>query len=579
MISQWVSNILDQFKAVWTQLNQMQKLIVMISAGVLLFFLGLLIFVNSMTSYSLLFSPDRMQTIDIAEIRTYLDNADIPYKMKSDSLILVPSPRVHQIRMELAVYGLPKVQSTKGLEIFDNTTWVKGEKELQMLEIRALKGQLEKDISQFDNIRSANVILDIPPTRPFGDASYKPKASVILNLMPGARVSPQEVRAITYHVAGAIRGLSANMIAISDTTGKLYQAFDPDGALDAVRLSETSLEDHIKAKIDGLLSTVVGFDNFYTTVQVQMSRSIQTKERKVYSGNPSGVELGSPVVANISESIEQKPKLPGFPLFQKKNDEAILRENKQIAVPSEEIRIKSSPGKVESISIGALIDKNLFSEPLYMGVDKDELRKNIENQIATVLNAYSSKGTQSVDFVDFHHQLATYSGQATGAYTEQGLNLTLLFIYLGLILLIVLIILFTTMSSKKKKHRPLTNTPYTAAQPKEETLSQDTIVKIKEILSKASTNELATFIAKQQPIYAAEILVGTTPERLDVIFSLLPEEKKSEIFQEFVKMPSERFHEIASYFDNASHTKEEYIYNLLQLLPEGERHKFTHIKI
>src|ERR1700722_4001480 len=42
----------------------------------------------------------------------------------------------------------------KGFELFDSGTWIKGEKELQMLEMRALKGQLEIEIEKFENIKN-----------------------------------------------------------------------------------------------------------------------------------------------------------------------------------------------------------------------------------------------------------------------------------------------------------------------------------------------------------------------------------------------------------------------------------------
>lgn len=569
MMTHWLSNTIAQLRAFWDQFNNKQKIVISSAGIILTLILGFILLLNNMTSYSLLFSPDRMQNVDIAEIKTYLDNANIPYKSKNDSLILVPTEKVHQIRMELAVYGLPKIQSSKGLEIFDNTAWVKGEKELQMLEIRAIKGQLEKDISQFDNIRSANVILDIPPQRAFGDSTYKTKASVILNLMPGGRLSPQEVRAITYHVAGAVRGLSANMIAISDTTGKLYQAFDPDGALDAVRLAETSLEDHIKAKVDGLLATVVGFDNFYSTVQIQMSRNTQTQERKVYSGNPSGVNLGEPVISNITEFVEQKP--------------SVLRESKQVAVPSEEMKTKSSPGKVESISIGALIDKNLLSEPLFMGVDKEQLQKNIENQIENILKAYQGNNSMSVDFVDFHHPLHVLSNSTTTVYTEKNLDILKTLLYFALTLLLLLFILLSVVRSKRQympKYVPVT--PYT--QPKNEPVTQNElslsageINHLKEILHNASSNDLADFLSKCRTAHATSLLIGTSANRAAKVFSSLPDDRRQEIFLELIKMSPDQFKKMAYSFGNEISSMPEYIEDFLKHLPEANQQQYLNL--
>lgn len=168
--------------------------------------------------------------------------------------------------------GISKQQSGKGFELFDTNTWIKGERELQVLEMRALKGQLEKDISAFEHIKSASVILDIPPPKNFNGSKYQTKASVILTLMPGARLSSSELRAINNHLAGAVRGLEPNMIAISDTTGKLYKAIDPNNLEEPFNDSSTRFEEHLENKINELLTRLVGEDHFYTTVQASVDR-------------------------------------------------------------------------------------------------------------------------------------------------------------------------------------------------------------------------------------------------------------------------------------------------------------------
>ena len=285
----------------------------------------------------------------------------------------------------------------------------KGEKELQILELRALKGQLEQDIAHFDNIRSANVILDIPPQRPFGGGpQQKPKASVILTLRAGARISAQELRAITYHIAGAVRGITPNMVAISDTTGKLYQAIDPDADYDITRTSEITLEENLKSKIDSMLAKIAGYDHFVSNVQVMVNRDKVTQERKIYSGTVDGVNLGQPVLTSVTDSSQEQmketTKAKNWLLGKGASPYSESEENrgqliKQLAVPMDLIKIVSSPGKVESVSVAVLIDKNYFANGSPQNLDS--LKANIENQLATILKGYGGKVNQSVEFVPF----------------------------------------------------------------------------------------------------------------------------------------------------------------------------------
>ncbi len=419
----------NQLLSIWRSIKTYQKFTVIVAALFLLSLLGFMIVQAASTRYSPLYPAGRLTITDAADVKNYLDGTGIHYELRGDSTILVPEKQTHRIRMDLAAVGLPKTNHSKGFELFDTNTWIKGEKELQVLEMRALKGQLENDITSFENIKSARVILDIAPPRPFGGSLYKTKASVIIDLMPGARLSNTELRSITYHVAGAVRGLQPNMIAISSTTGKLYQAIDPDGDYDMLRSAEVSLEERIKAKVDGMLATVVGHESSYSTVQVLMSRDKTQEERKIFSGSPSGVDLGDPVLMSVTESgmelSENERANIGTPGT---NTEAIAgavvgdgedilkrKENRtqqyrQMAVPMDHRKTRSAPGKLESISIGVLVDKTIAvdsnssipSQDLVDGKRQTEsIRKEIQSQLDIIMLGYDVKIETAVDFVEF----------------------------------------------------------------------------------------------------------------------------------------------------------------------------------
>lgn len=425
----FLKDIGQQLAQIWREIKVYQKFTVIMVAVFLMGLLGFMVFNAASTKYSPLFPSDRLTISDAAEVKGYLDGLRVPYKLRGDSVILVPEGEVHRLRMDLAAVGLPKINSSKGFELFDTNTWIKGEKELQVLEMRALMGQLETDITEYENIKGANVILDLAPPRPFGGSMYKAKASVILNLMPGARLNNAQLRAITYHVAGAVRGLKPNMVAISDTTGKLYQSLDPDGEVDMLRNGEISVEERIKSKVDGMLALVVGHGNFYSTVQVSMSRERYTQERKVFQGKVDGIELGEAVTAAVTEQglqmTERERAESGTP---GSNNEAVAgavigggsevmnrNENRnathrQMAVPVDHLKVNSSPGKIEAISIGVMIDKTITVDSnadlpagdlVDGGRNAVALREEIESQLAKITEGYGVAASPAVDFVEF----------------------------------------------------------------------------------------------------------------------------------------------------------------------------------
>lgn len=425
----FIREIGQQLARIWKEIKISQKFTVI---SVALGLLGLLIFliVNAAsTDFTALYPKDRLLISDAAEIKAYLESSGVAYEIKGDTLILVPSDKVHRVRMDLASLGLPKMNTSKGFELFDTNTWIKGEKELQVMEMRAMKGQLEKDISEYENIKSAKVILDIAPPRPFGGSMYKAKASVILTPMPGARLSTSQLRAITFHISGAVRGLRPNMVAISDTSGKLYQAFDPDGDMDMLRREENALEERVKSKVDGMLAMVVGHENFYSTVQVSMSRDKKTRERKIYQGRVDGIELGESVISSITESglevTEREMTETGTPGTNTEavagavaggggeilnRDENRNQAYRQMAVPVDHLKINTTPGTVNRVSISVLIDKTITVDPssdlpeeemLDGRRDAGKLREEIENQLAKIMEGYGVPSEPAVDFVEF----------------------------------------------------------------------------------------------------------------------------------------------------------------------------------
>ncbi len=472
----FLKDLSNQLLLVWHGIKTYQKFTVVLVG---IFLVGLVIFLMvgaASTRYVPLYSPERLVVADAADIKTFLDGARIPYKLKTDTLILVPETQVHRIRMDLASAGIPKIHTGKGFELFDTNTWIKGEKELQVLEMRALMGQLEQDICQYENIKTCRVILDIAPPRPFGGSLYKTKASVILSLMPGARLNTSQLRAVTYHVAGAVRGLTPNMVAISDTTGRLYQALDPDGEIDLIRNDEIALEERLKAKVDGMLVMVVGADNFYSTVQVTMNRNRSSEERTIYSGTVNGVKLGDAVEMSITQSglqvAEKQSAELGTPGTNTeaiagavKGGEEILNRNetrdqsyKTLAVPKDVLKVNRLPGKIDSVSIGVLIDKTIAVDAssdlppssIVNGMrNTEDIKKEIMSQLEKITEGYGVQAAPAVDFVEFDKT------KITEVKRQETLgNMLTVAAQTGTVLLVILIVLgmFWTFNRFWKRH-------------------------------------------------------------------------------------------------------------------------------
>lgn len=256
---------IQQFLKVWKEIKPAQKGTLIL---ILCCLMGALIYLKIGASRSDLISLNSEMALQASEtesVKNYLDAHSIRYKEGRNHELLLTRENVERVRKECFSPSFSHADRSKGFELFDTNTWIKGEKELQVLEMRALKGQLEQDLAEFEYIKNASVILDIPPQKSFGGAQYKTKASVILTLMPSVYLSPSQLKAITYHLAGAVRGLEPNMIAISDTTGKLYKPIDPEGNGEQFYCV---FEDYLQDKIEKFLTKLFGRDHYYCSLKV-----------------------------------------------------------------------------------------------------------------------------------------------------------------------------------------------------------------------------------------------------------------------------------------------------------------------
>ncbi|MFN0064915.1 MAG: hypothetical protein ACKVOH_01625 [Chlamydiales bacterium] len=308
-----MKEIISQFFTIWRGIKPSQKLLmiaVILSCGGAL---GYFLFKSSLSGKGALFST-HLTGEELKQVRLYLEKAQIPYKEKGGRGIFVAQSQVTSIREELAALGIPRTEQGKGFELFDTNTWIKGEKELQVLEMRALKGQLEKDLTEFDNIKSASVILDLAPVRKFGNQQYQTKASVILTLMPKVMLSSSQLRAIAYHLAGAVRGLNPNMIAISDTTGRLYQSIDSE--VEGASAQEVILEEQIRAEIDQFLEMLVGKEHFYSQVEVKRGKEgIAELNISLYIDKHLQAEMGEDLPGAVKQFVRRFHKEATFSLY------------------------------------------------------------------------------------------------------------------------------------------------------------------------------------------------------------------------------------------------------------------------
>ncbi len=283
-----VTRIVESLKQVWTGLGLPGRALVALVGGGVLTALLWTTFSTNRPDMTTLFS--QLNPSDAGTIVEELKSSKIPYRVADGGTrILVPSSVVHETRLRLATRGLPQGGGV-GFEIFDRTTIGTTDFVQRLNYQRALQGELSRTIGQIKEVTAARVHLALPQPSVFTEQEKPATASVVLNLRPGGRLTPEQVRGIVHLVSSAVEGLNPDRVTVIDTSGKLIVRPAENG------LSQTSskqfemqegVEADLERRIRTMLEEILGPNK--ATVRVAAQMDFTSVERTEERFDPRGV--------------------------------------------------------------------------------------------------------------------------------------------------------------------------------------------------------------------------------------------------------------------------------------------------
>ena len=233
------------------------------------------------TEYDLLFANLNASTA--GAIVNDLRDSKIPFKIEDGGKsIYVPKARVAELRLKYAQAGYLK-DNIKGYELFENnkmgmTTFMQ---HLNMK--RALEGELMRTINQFQEVQSSRVHLVIPEDHLF-EKKKEGSASVVLNLKPGAELTPNQLKGIAALVANSVDGIEPKDVVVMDSRGDvLLEGKEDNNLLSNVSSQyemQRAVEKELQKKVQAIVGGVVGKDNAVVkvTADLDFDQIERTKE-------------------------------------------------------------------------------------------------------------------------------------------------------------------------------------------------------------------------------------------------------------------------------------------------------------
>ena len=218
---------------------------------------------------------------DLAEVVEILNSKQIPFEYsESGDSILVPEDKRAEMRMELAMKGLPKTGDV-GFEIFDEGNFGISDFVQRTNHTRAIQGELARTISMMDAIRSAKVFVVKPENNLLlsEDPNDRPSASVYVDT-GGSVLDRNNVNAIQFLVARAVKGVNKSSVSVMDNQGNVLSEEGDEGGVAGVAgqmmKAYQAQERRLEQKIETMLAKIVGRDKVVARVSVNLDTKSST---------------------------------------------------------------------------------------------------------------------------------------------------------------------------------------------------------------------------------------------------------------------------------------------------------------
>lgn len=307
---------------------------------------------------------------DAGQLLERIRERGVDYRLRDGGAsILVPSARVAEMRLEVASAGLPR-SGRMGFELFDQSDFGATDFAERVNFQRALEGELERSVMALSVVEKARVHITPAGDSVFLESRRPAKGSVLVQLRPGGRLSPQNVQALCHLVASAVEGLDPGAVSILDMNGNLLNRPRPSGAEEETGLSSAlldyrqSVEKDLLGKIQRTLEPLLGADRFRAGVSVECAlrsgeeseerfdpeRSVMTSSER--TEDLSGAPLTTGGIPGTASNLPRPRSVAGL------TGNGHTRRTENLAFQnSRVVRTTRIPqGEVERVSVALLVD-------------------------------------------------------------------------------------------------------------------------------------------------------------------------------------------------------------------------------
>lgn len=384
----------------WGRLTVSARANLVIAGALTLALIAGVVFFGSQPQYGRLYN--RLSLDESNEISVYLTDNGIPFRLRDGGTAIdVPVNDISRARVALSAQNLPKSQGVvPGFELFDSRDLMSNRFLDNVDYTRAVQGELQRQLNQFDFIRNAYVFIREAPEQLFISDQRPSEATVTLDT-GGQPLTKAQVKAVVNTVAsfgGA--NLSPKSIHVATTDGTLLHSPSDD---QFARLAGDQLEYQIEYEQSREKKLIAQFKEIGKRAVVNVSATFDwTSEEKKQREVSKGATVSSLETSDVTEDMEREAQgTPGA--IANIPDELTQRiptgirtestETLENFEPSEtNTTTTRRPGTLKKVTVAAFIEGNYqqpaegeaAAEPVYAGLTPQEIaryKEIIENVV------------------------------------------------------------------------------------------------------------------------------------------------------------------------------------------------------
>lgn len=344
---------------------------------------------------------------DAVQIKAKLAEAGIPAEQAGDGFTFkVKQTDLFAARLALAEAGLPR-GGPAGYDLLDQSQLGTTEAERKVNYKRAMEGELARAIPRLQPVDTATVFLDLPQESLFVERRQPAKASVLLSVRPGQELEPDQVKAIMYFVAGAIKDLDPKDVVVVDTAGRILSADVASGngspavtgdQLRAKMLVQQDLEKRLRAVLEpaygpGNITVMVTADLDFDSkridqVTVETPPTSPDGQGLIISSERSKEEFSGTTGAGAGgvSGTDANGGIPGYDQAAAgggSSESSKLHETINREVNKTQTTTVTAPGTVKNLSVGVMVNQNGLAK----GADPKQTEANVEKLVKAITAA------------------------------------------------------------------------------------------------------------------------------------------------------------------------------------------------